>query len=148
MEQQLDFFPMAIEFAKHHTIMVVAWFAVFIMVIYTFVNSATAKFKSISNAEMTTLINKENAAVVDLRSIDEFKRGHIINSLQLTPSDIKKHSLGKLEHHKDNPVVLVDTSGFTATNSAKELVKQGFTRVYILKEGITGWRSANLPLEK
>lgn len=148
MEQQLDFFPMAIEFAKNHTIMVVAWLAVLVMVVYTFVNSATAKFKAISNAELTQLINKENATVVDLRSIDEFKRGHIIHSLQLTPSDIKKHNLGKIEQHKDNPIVLVDTSGFTATASAKELVKQGFSHVYLLKEGITGWRGANLPLEK
>lgn len=146
--EQLDFISMAVQFAKNHTLMVVAWFAVFIMVIYTFFSTVTTKFKTISNAEMTNLINKENAAVVDLRTVDEFKRGHIINSLQLTPSDIKKQSIGKIEHHKDVPVVLVDTSGFTANASAKELVKQGFSRVYVLKEGITGWRSANLPLEK
>ncbi|TCJ98663.1 rhodanese-related sulfurtransferase [Volucribacter psittacicida] len=146
--ENLDFVTMAIEFAKNHTLMVVAWFTVFFMVIYTFLNAATAKFKMVSNTEMTMLINKDNAKVVDLRTIDEFKRGHIIHSLQLTPSDIKKQNIGKIEQHKDVPVVLVDTSGFTATASAKELVKQGFRRVYVLKEGITGWRSANLPLEK
>ncbi|PJG84329.1 rhodanese-like domain-containing protein [Conservatibacter flavescens] len=145
---EAEFMPMAIEFAKNHTLMVTAWVAVFVMVIYTFVKSATSKVKVVTNPEMTALINKEDAVIVDLRSVDEFKRGHVIGSVQLTPSDIKKKNIGQIEQHKSSPVVVVDANGLGAANIGEELFKQGFSRVYALKEGIAGWRSANLPLVK
>ena len=46
-----EFMPMAIAFAKNHTLIVVAWVAVFVMVIYSFIKAATSKTKVIDNAE-------------------------------------------------------------------------------------------------
>lgn len=140
--------PMATAFAKNHTLMVVCWVALFFGTIYVFFKEVTSKIKIISHAEAVSLMNNENAVVIDLRSIDEFKRGHIINSQQFVPSDIKNHNIGKLEQHKDVPVILVCASGFTASTSAEILAKQGFSHVYALKEGIAGWNAANLPLVK
>lgn len=143
-----EFMPMAIQFAKNHTLMIACWVATFIATIYLFIKETTSKIKIIENAEAVSLMNNDNAVVIDLRSIDEFKRGHIINSQQFVPSDIKNHNIGKLEQHKDTPVILVCTNGFTARSSAEILAKQGFSRVHMLKEGISGWNAANLPLVK
>ena len=141
-----EFMPMAITFAKNHTLIVVAWVAVFIMVIYHFIKAATSKTKVIDNAEAVALMNNQNAVVIDLRSIDEFGKGHIINSLNLLPTEIKNHNIGKIEQHKETPVILVCTTGATSGTSAEILAKQGFNHVYTLKEGLAGWRAANLPL--
>ena len=84
--------------------------------------------------------------VIDLRSIDEFTNGHIINSLNLLPTEIKNHNIGKIEQHKDTPVILVCTNGVTSTTSAEILAKQSFNHVYTLKDGLAGWRAASLPL--
>ena len=81
-----EFMPMAIAFAKNNTLIVVAWVAVFVMVIYSFIKAATSKTKVIDNAEAVVLMNNQNAVVIDLRSIDEFSNGHIINSLNLLPT--------------------------------------------------------------
>ncbi|TDQ57652.1 rhodanese-related sulfurtransferase [Mesocricetibacter intestinalis] len=143
-----EFMPMATEFAKNHTILVIAWVAVFLMLVYHLVKAATSKIKVVGNAQATSLINNEDAVVIDLRTIDEFKRGHIVNSLQFVPSDIKNHNVGKLEQHKNVPVILVCVNGLSAQSSAELLAKQGFSRVYALQEGIAGWRAANLPLVK
>ncbi|PJG83266.1 rhodanese-like domain-containing protein [Caviibacterium pharyngocola] len=143
-----EFIPMATAFAKNHTLMVMAWIAVFVMVIYTTVKALTTKVKIVDNAEAVRLMNNEEAIVIDLRTLDEFERGHIINSINVLPSEIKNQNLGKIEHHKDTPVILACATGMTAGASAELLAKQGFSRVYSLKEGITGWRSANLPLVK
>ncbi len=97
-----EFMPMAITFAKNHTLIVVAWVAVFVMVIYSFIKAATSKTKVIDNAEAVVLMNNQNAVVIDLRSIDEFSNGHIINSLNLLPTEIKNHNIGKIEQHKEN----------------------------------------------
>lgn len=143
-----DFIPMATEFAKNHTLMIVGWVAVFIMVIHSFIKAAITKVKVVENADATRLINNEDAAIIDLRTIDEFERGHIINSINVLPTEIKNKNIGKIEHHKEKPVILVCATGMTANSSAELLSKQGFNRVYTLKEGIAGWRSANLPLVK
>lgn len=100
-----EFMPMAITFAKNHTLIVVAWVAVFIMVIYHFIKAATSKTKVIDNAEAVALMNNQNAVVIDLRSIDEFGKGHIINSLNLLPTEIKNNNIGKIEQHKETPVI-------------------------------------------
>ncbi|MCQ9121409.1 rhodanese-like domain-containing protein [Rodentibacter pneumotropicus] len=143
-----EFLPDAIQFAQKHTLLTVSWFAILAMVIYTFFKSATEKFKVIPHPEVIRLINNEDAVVIDLRTLDEFQRGHIINSINLLPSDIKNANLGKIEQHKEKPLVLVDVNGVSAPASAALLVKQGFARVYILKEGISAWMGANLPIVK
>ncbi|MFZ7142743.1 rhodanese-like domain-containing protein [Avibacterium avium] len=143
-----EFLPMATAFAKNHTLMVIAWVAVFAMVIYTYFKALTTKVKTIDNAELVALINNQDARVIDVRTLDEFERGHIIHSINLLPSEIKNQNIGKIEQHKDKPVVVVCATGMAAGTSAELLAKQGFSQVYALKEGIAGWRSANLPLVK
>ncbi|KYK90827.1 hypothetical protein SA269_10605, partial [Aggregatibacter actinomycetemcomitans serotype d str. SA269] len=143
-----EFIPMATAFAKNHTLIVVAWVAVFLMVIYNFVKSATSKTKLIDNAEAISLMNNQNAVVIDLRSIDEFNKGHIINSLNILPSEIKNNNIGKIEQHKDIPVILACADFVSSRSSGEILAKQGFNHVYVLREGIGGWRAANLPLVK
>ncbi|MFZ7306992.1 rhodanese-like domain-containing protein [Avibacterium avium] len=143
-----EFLPMATAFAKNHTLMVISWIAVFFLVIYTYFKSFTTKVKTIENAELVSLMNNKDATVIDVRTLDEFERGHIIHSIYLLPSEIKNQNIGKIEQHKDKPVVVVCATGMAAGASAELLAKQGFSEVYALKEGIAGWRSANLPLVK
>lgn len=143
-----DFIPKAIEFASHHTIMIAAWVVVFIGVIVIFIKSATSSVKTINNAQLTQLINKEHAVVIDVRTQDEFQRGHIVGSIQLLPSEIKNNTIGILEKYKNVPIIVADASGLTAEALANQLHKQGFAQAYRLKEGIGGWRAANLPLIK
>lgn len=143
-----EFMPLAMQFAKNHTLLIAAWVAIFIATIYVFIKTALSKVTLVSNSQAISLINDKDAVVIDLRSLDEFKRGHIIHSQQFVPSDIKNHNLGKLEQHKDVPVILVCATGMNAKSSAEQLSKQGFSQVYALQEGIAGWTAANLPLVK
>ncbi|MDO4697825.1 MAG: rhodanese-like domain-containing protein [Pasteurellaceae bacterium] len=146
--EQLTFAQQVQQFAANHTIMVVAWIALFIAVVINLYKGATSKIKVVDNAQATLLINKEDAIVIDVRSDDEFKAGHIIESDHVLPSDIKGNKLQKIEKYKDRAVIIADNNGLTAQGLANTLAKHGFTKVYALKEGIAGWRAANLPLVK
>ena len=143
-----EFIPMATAFAQKHTLLTVSWFAIFVMVIYTFYKNATSKFKVINHNEVVRLMNTDEAVVVDLSSLEEFQRGHIIGSVNVLPSEIKNQNVGKIESHKEKAIVLVDINGVSAPTSAALLTKQGFNRVFVLKEGISAWAGANLPLVK
>ncbi|MDH2924404.1 rhodanese-related sulfurtransferase [Nicoletella semolina] len=135
-------------FAANNTIMVVAWVALFVAVLFSFYKAATNKHKVIGNHEATLLINNQEGIIVDIRSDDEFKSGHIIDSLHAFPTDIKTEKATFLSKYKDRPVIVADNNGLLAAGCANALVKQGFSDVYVLKEGIAGWRAANLPTVK
>ncbi|OBX08655.1 hypothetical protein QV08_03540 [Gallibacterium salpingitidis] len=143
-----EFMPKALAFASQHTVMVIAWVVVFVGTIYVFAKSIMSGAKEIDQATLSLLVNRQNAIIVDVRSVDDFLRGHIAGSQNFLPSEIKQQKLGKLEQYKEVPVIVVCATGLTSRSSAEQLYKQGFKQVYSLKEGIQGWRTANLPLVK
>ena len=85
-------------------------------------------------------------AVVDTRSRDDFRRGHLANAINLTASEIKSGSLGELEKHKAQPIIVVCANGTASREPAENLSKAGFEKVTMLKDGISGWSGENLPL--
>lgn len=146
--EQLTFAQQLQQFFANHTIMVFAWVALFVAVIFSFYKNATRKYTIVDNAQATQLINKEDAVVIDLRSDEEFRAGHIIDSIHVLPSELKAGKTHQIDKYKDRPVILVDINGFTSGGVADAIAKQGFSKLYVLKEGITGWRAASLPTVK
>ena len=61
---------------------------------------------------------------------------------------LKNQNVGKIEHHKEKPLIIVDVNGVSSATSAELLTKQGFEKVYVLKDGLAAWAGANLPLVK
>ncbi|OOH88082.1 rhodanese-like domain-containing protein [Pasteurellaceae bacterium 15-036681] len=145
--EQLTFAQQLQQFVASHTIMVVAWVALLVAVIISLYKGATNKFKIVDNAQATQLINKEDAVLIDIRTVDEFKAGHIIESVNLTPTEVKTGS-PTVEKYKERQVIIVDANGLSAQGVAGALTKHGFTKVAVLKEGVAGWRAASLPLVK
>lgn len=132
-----------IEFATTHWSLVAVFIATAIAVLWY---ESKGNAASLSPAAATTLINNEDAVVVDIRPAAEFKTGHITNAINIPASTIKDQ-LGTLEKHKNTPIILVCKSGLTAGASASELKKSGFN-VFKLQGGITEWQAASLPLVK
>ena len=134
------------QFVGRHPILSIAWIALLAAVIYTTFKGLTSKVKTITRGQATHLINKEDAVVVDIRQRDDFRKGHIASAINLLPNEIKNGSLGELEKHKANPIIVVDASGMSANDAATALHKASFERVFVLKEGVAGWSGENLPL--
>ncbi|WP_170143368.1 rhodanese-like domain-containing protein [Orbus hercynius] len=137
-----------IPFIKNHPILTLAWIALFVAIIYLTVKSKLTKVKTITNAQAIHMMNKQEAVIVDLRSADHFKKGHITEALNILPIDIKNGSIKLIEKYKTSPVILVDDNGMLANASGDILSKHGFEQVFALKDGISGWNGENLPLVK
>jgi len=134
------------QFISRHPILCIAWIALLGAVLYTTFKGIASNVKVISRGEATRLINKEDAVVVDLRQREDFRKGHIAGAVNLLPNEIKANNVGELEKHKATPIIVVDGSGMQAQEPANALTKAGFEKVFVLKEGIAGWSSENLPL--
>jgi rhodanese-related sulfurtransferase len=132
-----------IEFSINHWEMVAVFFAILATLLWVETKGGAG---SLTPAAATTLINNENALVVDIRAKSEFSSGHITGSMNI-PATTLKDKLSMLDKHKNNPIILVCKSGMTAGASAKDLQKAGF-KVYKLQGGITEWQASSLPLVK
>jgi rhodanese-related sulfurtransferase len=134
-------------FVAAHTALVLAFVAVTGALIYTELARLTRGYRAISPAQVTDLINRENALVVDIRALADFEKGHIVGArhMVLSQFDPENKALAKV---KDLPVVLVCRTGITVAGAAKRLVKAGFSRVHVLDGGIAAWQQADLPLAR
>jgi rhodanese-related sulfurtransferase len=98
-------------------------------------------------AEVTRLINHENAEVLDLRSAEEFEKGHIINSVNLAAATLEEKQK-ELEKYKDKTVILCCNRGQESIRVARIFKMKGLEKLFCLKGGIAAWQNANLPLTK
>lgn len=134
------------EFFQQNMIMCLVWVGVLAALIMSIYKSSTAKYKIVDTGGLTYLINRENGVVIDIRSKDEFKHGHIAGSVHILPSEIKSGTLTTIEKYKATPIIVVCKLGQTAAESANLLVKAGFENVSLLKNGMGAWNENNLPL--
>lgn len=101
----------------------------------------------IAPQQVTYLINRKSALVVDLQEIEQFREGHIVGSKNI-PFSNWPTAEDKLRKHKSGHIVLVDKLGQKSARCAAELTKAGFENVKCLAGGLDAWREAKLPLIK
>jgi len=121
--------------------------ALTIGLVYTEVARLFRGYKALRPAELTHLINSENALVIDLSASNDFEKGHIAGSRNVLPSAFDPESK-LLAGAKSQPVVLVCRTGQASGTAANRLKKAGFEKVYVLEGGIAAWQQADLPLIK
>ncbi len=100
---------------------------------------------SLSPARATLLINREDAILVDVRTAEEFSRGHIPNSRHI-PLDQFEKRIDELDKFKTRPVIINCQSGHRAHSACGALRKRGFEKVFSLEGGVSAWDQAGLPL--
>lgn len=136
-----------LEFAQLNPLLSIAFAGLTLALVYTEVMRLFRGFKGITPAQLTELINRESALVIDLRGQGDFEKGHIIGARHALPSQVEPE--GKLlAKARETPVVLVCAAGMSAQGTAQKLVKAGFKKVSVLDGGIAAWTGAGLPLAK
>ncbi len=137
-----------IEFATNHYILSGLFAALLAALIYTVVASQLSSLEELSTHEATLLMNKEDAYILDIRPVTEFKKGHILGSKQIKADLVTKGDFSTLEKSKDKPIIVVCAMGMTSKRTASQMLKAGFEKVVTLKGGINAWQGANLPITK
>ena len=140
-------FQALLAFAERHPLPSLALAGLTVAIIYTEIARLFRGYRTLRPAELTALINREDAVVVDLSASSEFEKGHIAGSKSVQPSQFDPESK-LLAGAKELPVVVVCRTGQGSADAAKRLKKAGFKHVYWLDGGIGAWQSADLPLVK
>lgn len=132
-------------FATQQWILLLALVVIIAMLVHSFLGAVGVK--NVPPSEAVALINRQNALVLDVRTDNEFKQGHIINSLHI-PVGLLASRIKELESHKAQPLVVVCRTGQRSTQACSILRKHGFESLHGLAGGIVAWQGANLPLAK
>lgn len=134
-------------FAARHPLLSLALLGLTLALLYNEFSGLFRGFKGLRPAELTALVNRDQALVVDLRPAADFEKGHIPGSKNVQPSQFDPEHK-QLAAAKGLPVVTVCKSGQASADAARRLKKAGFERVYVLDGGIAAWQQADLPLAK
>lgn len=118
-----------------------------VLLIAFLVNEGKRGGASISTATLVTLINREGAAILDVRDAKEFGVGHIANAINIPFSSFDDRAT-ELEKFKEKPLVVVCKMGQHSGAVGRKLLGLGFSDVRRLGGGMGEWHAANLPVVK
>lgn len=99
-------------------------------------NNRTSKQNNIDYENAKTILkNDKNAILIDVRSPQEYKEGHLEESINIPLYDLErkeKELIGK----KENTIILYCQSG-NRSNKALEILKnKGYTKLYQIEGGL------------
>jgi len=140
-------FPALLAFAERNPMLSLALVGLTVAIIYTEIARLFRGYRTLRPAELTALINREDAVVVDLSASNDFEKGHIAGSKSVPTSQFGPENK-LLAAAKERPVVVVCRNGQASGDAARQLKKAGFSQVYWLDGGVMAWQQAELPLVK
>lgn len=135
-----------IEFAANHPFLVSVAVFLTLLTLANEVRVATRRGVDLPPKDAVTLIN-QGAAVIDLRSFERFKSGHILGARHVPMEDLGDAAAKKLKALKDKPVIVYDDNGLKSARAVTMLRSLDFQRVANLKGGLGAWLRENYPLE-
>ena len=101
--------------------------------------------KKIEPNELTRLVNKENAILIDLRKKEDYENGHIMTALNY-PHQEFDNQMHELDKFKERPIILVCDMGRNSANIGEKLKKAEFEKTLRLNGGMITWTQENLPV--
>ncbi len=131
-----------IEFAINHPLHVGALIALGSALAFTEMRKGG---QSISSAQLTELVNRNAAVVLDVREKADFGKGHIVGAISLPFAKIGER-VGELEKYREKTIIVLDAMGQHSGSVGKTLKKAGFANVVRLQGGMSTWTGDNLPV--
>lgn len=97
--------------------------------------------------QLTNLVNKKSACLLDVRPKSEFETGAIAGSFNIPFEELDKRHDEMLKE-KDNPIILICKMGRNASIASEKMKSFGYQETLILQGGISTWQQEGLPLVK
>ncbi len=101
---------------------------------------------NMSAIKFQEVIKKPGTQILDVRTVEEFKSGHIANALQANIMDAAEFE-DRVQHLNKNTVIYVYCQSGGRSASAQNMLMQRGFKVVNLEGGISNWKMNQLPLE-
>jgi rhodanese-related sulfurtransferase len=135
-----------VEFIQQQWLLMLALVIVLFMLFQSHFGDKLSGYASIAPEQAVRLMN-DGAFLLDVRSIDEYRSGHLTGAKNLSIADLPA-KIESLAAHKTQPTIVYCESGMRSSRACGLLRKAGFEQLHNLSGGISAWRGANLPIVK
>lgn len=106
---------------------------------------ASTTFRDISSEELHRSYKSKNWKIIDVRTEEEFKMGHLPDAIWLPTSAFSAENFKKLGLEIDDNLLIYCYSGSRSIQPSRILAEYGYKNVYNLQNGILSWR---YPIER
>lgn len=112
-----------------------------LLIVLFFTIESKRSGKKIASSALGSLVNQQNAQIIDIRDKKKFAKGHIQGSRNIPFTSLRE----KLDEIKaiESPIVIVCDMGIQA-GAAVQMI--GKDNAYRLEGGIGAWQSEGMPL--
>ncbi len=104
-------------------------------------------YNALTAKEADKFIKERNPLILDVRTSQEYKLGHIKNS-KLIPVQVLQSQLNELDIYKNGPVLIYCATGNRSTVASKILIDFGFKEILNLRRGIVDWHKKKFPISR
>ena len=87
---------------------------------------------------------RRGAKLIDVRSVEEFRRGHPKGAVNITPQRLETATAG---YRRDTQILVICQSGHRSAAATRRLSALGFTEAVNVRGGLNAWRRAGLPVD-
>jgi phage shock protein E len=104
--------------------------------------------QQVTSTEAEKMIRSDSTLIVlDVRTADEFNQGHIKGALNI---DIKQpDALAQIDRLNPDAIYLVHCrTNHRSTIAVNHMAEKGFTHIYQMSDGFSGWSMNGLPVVK
>jgi rhodanese-related sulfurtransferase len=132
-----------IEFLYRHWELSLAFIGVVAALIFTELRKTPGN--SVSPQQAVDLMNHQHASIIDIRSYETYKTGHIVGAISMPISELSD-KLKKFTKSTKKPVVVVCANGQTSQHAITKFTEHGFATVVYVAGGLQAWTTEGLPL--
>jgi rhodanese-related sulfurtransferase len=130
-----------LDFIADNVILFITFIILILLIAHLEINSLFGSIKKLTPDGLIQLLNGSKVLLIDLRSPEEFKGGHIINAKNMSLDDIES-----LKINTEQSIVTYGAKDSEAIKAAKTLIELGLEQAYYLEGGISSWVENNMPL--
>ena len=117
------------------------------MLIWPLFQRRFSTVKDVGTTEVTLLINRQNAVLLDVREPKEYEGGRLPNAIHIPLSQLEGRAQ-ELAKFSSRPVIAYCATGRRSRMATSALTRAGFKEIYNLHGGLQAWKKDSLPLEK
>ena len=96
-------------------------------------------YTQITQEEAKKMMDEQDVIILDVRELDEYNSGHILNAVLLPVGTINEETAASVIPTKDTVVLVYCRSGNRSKTASDALVQLGYTNVYEFG-GINTWQ--------
>ena len=113
----------------------------------TVINYRQASYREVASREAADLIKNEGPVILDVRTPNEYNRGHLHNSVLIPVQELQSR-YKELGNHKDREILIYCATGNRSTVASKILIDNGFKHIVNMRGGIYDWGKKNYPVTR